>query len=313
MLSGRATIASSQSFSMIQRRMLLSPCPAEPVKRELPLWTSAMRLPSLVPCFILESLLARKSIWPSLERVTSEYSGSPACSITNRVIVHVLLAAHALQVRLPALPVWRVGEHEVELARREGVVGEGGMLRAAHDVVGRRPFPLEQEVGLADRVGLAVDLLAVEVGGHLLVPSRLRELMQHVLAHGQHAAGPAGAVVEQIGAGLDLVGDREEDQLRHERHGVARGEVLARLLVVLLVEAPDQLLEDSAHAVVVEPGMPDRAVGVSITGTGLRLTSGEVSFSISEPRASALESFGIWLRNSKLSRMSCTLGENPSR
>ena len=55
---------------------------------------------------------------------------------------------------------------------------------------------------------------------------------------------------------------RGEDQLRHERHGVARGEVLAGLLVVLLVEAPDQLLEDRAHAVVVEPGMPDRAVGV---------------------------------------------------
>ena len=54
----------------------------------------------------------------------------------------------------------------------------------------------------------------------------------------------------------------QEDQLRHERHGVARGEVLAGLLVVLLVEAPDQLLEDRAHAVVVEPGMPDRAVGV---------------------------------------------------
>jgi hypothetical protein len=46
MLSGRATMASSQSFSMIQRRMLLSPWPASPVKSELPLCTSAMRLPS---------------------------------------------------------------------------------------------------------------------------------------------------------------------------------------------------------------------------------------------------------------------------
>ena len=123
------------------------------------------------------------------------------------------------------------------------------------------PFPLEQEIGLADRVGLGVDLLAVEVGGHLLAPLG-RELLQHVLGHGQHATGPAGAVVEQIGGGLDLVSYGQEDQLRHERHGVARGEVLARLLVVLLVEAPDQLLEDRAHAVVVEPGMPDRAVGV---------------------------------------------------
>ena len=45
-------MASSQSFSMIQRRMLLSPWPASPVKSELPLWTSAIRLPSGVPCFI---------------------------------------------------------------------------------------------------------------------------------------------------------------------------------------------------------------------------------------------------------------------
>ena len=77
-------MASSQSFSMIQRRMLLSPCPASPVKRELPLWTSAIRLPSRVCAFILESLLTRKRSWPSLERVTREYSGSPACSMTKR-------------------------------------------------------------------------------------------------------------------------------------------------------------------------------------------------------------------------------------
>ena len=69
---------------MIQRRMLLSPWPASPVNSELPLWTSAMRLPSGVSCFIFESMLARKSIWPSLERVTREYSASPACSITKR-------------------------------------------------------------------------------------------------------------------------------------------------------------------------------------------------------------------------------------
>ena len=38
--------------------------------------------------------------------------------------------------------------------------------------------------------------------------------------------------------------------------------MFARLLVVFLVEAPDQFLEDRAHAVVVEAGVPDRAVGV---------------------------------------------------
>ena len=36
----------------------------------------------------------------------------------------------------------------------------------------------------------------------------------------------------------------EEDERRHQPHGVARRPVLARLLVVLLVEAADQLLED---------------------------------------------------------------------
>ena len=83
MLSGRATMASSQSFSMIQRRMLLSPCPASPVNRDLPLWTSATRLPSGVSSFILLSILARNISCPSLLRVIREYSGSPACWMTN--------------------------------------------------------------------------------------------------------------------------------------------------------------------------------------------------------------------------------------
>jgi len=38
--------------------------------------------------------------------------------------------------------------------------------------------------------------------------------------------------------------------------------VLAGLLVVLFVEAADELLEDRAHAVVVQRRMPDRAVAV---------------------------------------------------
>ena len=180
-------------------------------------------------------------------------------------VSHVLLAAHALQVGLPAFSVGGIGEHEVELAGGEGVVGKGRVLRSAHDVVGGVPFPLQQQVGLADGVGLGVDLLAEQVGGYLLAVLG-GELLQHVLGHGQHAAGAAGPVVDQVGAGLDPVGHGQEDQLRHQGHGVARGPVLARLLVVLLVEAPDQFLEDRAHAVVVEAGVPDRAVGVAHRG-----------------------------------------------
>ena len=63
--------------------MLLSPWPASPVKSELPLWTSAIRLPSCASCFILLSILARNIIWPSFTRVTSEYSGSLAWSMMN--------------------------------------------------------------------------------------------------------------------------------------------------------------------------------------------------------------------------------------
>ena len=143
----------------------------------------------------------------------------------------------------------------------KGVVGQGGVFRTAHDVVGGLAPALEQQVGLADGIGLGVDLLTIEVGGDLLAVLG-GELPQRLLGHRQHAAGAAGAVVEQVGAGLDLAGDGEEEEPRHERHRVARGPVFARLLVVLLVEAPNQLFEDRPHAVVVESGMAHRAVGV---------------------------------------------------
>ena len=79
-------------------------------------------------------------------------------------VAHPVLAAHGLKVLLPALAVGRVGEHEVELLGGEGVVRERGPFRAADDVVGALALAFEQHVGLADGVGLGVDLLAVELG-----------------------------------------------------------------------------------------------------------------------------------------------------
>ena len=61
---------------------------------------------------------------------------------------------------------------------------------------------------------------------------------------------------------MDLASDGQEDQPRHELHSVARGPVLARLFVVLLVEPTDQFLEDCSHTVIVEAGMLDRSVPV---------------------------------------------------
>ncbi len=128
-------------------------------------------------------------------------------------------------------------------------------------VVGFHPLALEDEVGLADGVGFGVDLLAVEVDRNLLAVFG-SELRQRLFGNGQHPAGAARAVVDQVGAGPDRVGDRHEDQARHELYDVARGEVLAGLLVVLLVEAPDELFEDRAHPVVVQALQAHGAVPV---------------------------------------------------
>ncbi len=95
-----------------------------------------------------------------------------------------------------------------------------------------------------------------------LLPVRLGEILQRLLAHREHSAGAARSVVEEIRPGLDLVGDGQEDQLRHEADGIARRPVLAGLLVVLLVEPPDELLEDRPYPVVVQTRMLDGAVGV---------------------------------------------------
>lgn len=70
------------------------------------------------------------------------------------------------------------------------------------------------------------------------------------------------AVIEEIGSRLDPVGDRQQHEPRHQLDGVARRPVLVCLLVVLLVEAAHQLLEDRSHRVVVEAGKPDRPVRI---------------------------------------------------
>ena len=83
------------------------------------------------------------------------------------------------------------------------------------------------------------------------MPFRFGQLRQRLLGDRQHAAGAASAVVDQVGAGPDLIGNRQEYEAGHKLHHVPGSEVLTGLLVVLLVEAPDELFEDRAHAVVV--------------------------------------------------------------
>jgi hypothetical protein len=110
-------------------------------------------------------------------------------------VLDPVLPAHPLLVALPALPVRRVGEHEVELARGERIVRERRVLRPTHQVVRRLALALEEEVRLSDGVGLGVDLLAVEVRRDLL-PVLGGELLERLLGHREHPARAACAVVE---------------------------------------------------------------------------------------------------------------------
>jgi hypothetical protein len=121
-------------------------------------------------------------------------------------VLDPVLSAHTLEIALPALAVGRIGEPEIELARREGVVRQRRVLRPADDVVRGVALALEKQVGLADGVGLGVDLLAVKVRGHLFAVFR-GELLQRLLGDSQHSACAAGTVVEQIGPRLDLLRD----------------------------------------------------------------------------------------------------------
>ena len=89
---------------------------------------------------------------------------------------------------------------------------------------------------------------------------------QGILSHGEHSTRAAGAIVQQVGAGLDLVGDGQEDQFSHQPHHIPRRPVFAGLFVIFLVEAADQFLKDRAHAVVVQARMFERPVAIQHRG-----------------------------------------------
>ena len=112
---------------------------------------------------------------------------------------------------------------------------------------------LEYEVGLADGIGLRVYFLAIEMAGYA-GPFLTGHVVEGFLCNGQHAASPQGAVVKQVGGGLELVSDGGEYQLGHQLDRVSGRPVFAGLLVIFLVEPADEVLKDGSHGVVVQPG-----------------------------------------------------------
>ena len=108
----------------------------------------------------------------------------------------------------------------------------------------RDVLPLDEHVGLADGVGLVIELLA-EHG-----QSRLRIVLRQILAgDGEHAAGACRRVIDGANdarLGQDLV-VFDEQQIDHEPDDLAGSEMLSGGLVGDFGELADQLLEDGAH------------------------------------------------------------------
>jgi hypothetical protein len=145
-------------------------------------------------------------------------------------------------VHLPVFAVWRVGEQVVKELAGMQVVRQRA---AVEDVLGVAAVgAFHVQVGLADRVGFRVDLLAEQVHLGLRV-----DLKHALLRDGQHAAGPAARVVDRAHDVRRLerflvVG---QQQVHHQPDNLARGEVLAGVFVQRLVEFADQFFEDVAH------------------------------------------------------------------
>jgi hypothetical protein len=130
----------------------------------------------------------------------------------------------------------RVREQAVERLARQPV----GRERVAKDDVAD-VLPLDEHVGLADRIRLGVQLLPEHD------EPRARVVVAQVLArHAQHAPGARGRIVERAdhAALRERVVVFDEDQIHHQADDLPRGEVLSRGFVRELGELADQLLED---------------------------------------------------------------------
>ena len=113
------------------------------------------------------------------------------------------------------------------------------------------------------------------MGADLLAMSNAY-LQKRLLADRQHAPRAACTVVKQVRTRFDLIGNGQEDEIRHQANGIAGRPVFARLFVVLLVEPAHKFLENRAHRMVVESSRAQVYIGVEkfvdqrAEGVGLR-------------------------------------------
>ena len=169
--------------------------------------------------------------------------------------VEALLLGFLADLLLDLLPLHaegRIGEHVVEVLARQAVVGE----RVAEDDVGD-VLPLDEHVGLADGVGLGVELLPVHDRAGRRGSARARCSLGDATAcrrcprRGRRSSARRPACVSASSSSM-------KSRLTISRMTSRGREVLAGGLVGELGELADQLLEDRAHL-----GVADR-VGVQV-------------------------------------------------
>ena len=216
---------------MTHRRISLSPDPADREERRAVEHDGQPR-PALLRVFPLADHVEEEQEGPVVDprQTWPEASAEPLLFV---------FALNEFRLRFPFHPEGRVGEHVVELLVFEMVRREAVAEAHVVDFVA-----LDHQVGPADGIGLRVEVLAE----HLQPRVRI-ELAKVILGDGQHAARPARRVEQRADRPLrgQDVGVRQEQKIDHQPDHLARGEVIARLLVRRLVEPPDQLLEDGAH------------------------------------------------------------------
>ncbi len=144
---------------------------------------------------------------------------------------------------LPNNAVRRIGQLVAELLAFVQVVGEG-VAQTNVPWIG----PRDKQVALGNGEGLLIDLLTEQLDDGIRML-----LLDELLGHRQHAARAAAEVINTVdGARLVETGlFPRKQQPRHQTDHIARGEMLSRSLVRLLIGNSDELLEQETHAVIV--------------------------------------------------------------
>ncbi len=225
-------MASSQSFSMIQRRISLSPEPGCAGEQGRAIEDDGQPRAAFFGVLHLADHVLKKKEGAVID------ARQPRAEPPAEALFFVL-PLDEIGFRLPLHAERRIGQHIVELVARKVVIGETVAEGDVLDVLA-----LDHHVRPADGIGLGIVVLAEDFQAGVGV-----KLADIIFGDGQHAAGSAGRVIKSLhdALGGENVAVRHEKEIHHQTDDLTRGEVIAGLLVRRLVEAPDKLLEDIAH------------------------------------------------------------------